>query len=92
MKNLTFSVSCGATLCILPVFDVYQLVQIENDQVVQSIGGLHSTIVDAVDAAVDFDLIQKERNTLDEIRNSVISTHNAILDLLKQHSEYLANL
>ena len=92
MSTIIFELSCGSTVQILKVGDWYQLAEVFDFKPARLVGGLHSKMLGAIDAVREFDLTKKERNTLEEIKHSIVSTNNTILDLLKQQSEHLAHL
>lgn len=85
MSTIIFELSCGSTVQILKVGDWFQLAELFNYKPARLVGGLHSKILGALDEVREFDLTKKERNTLEEIKNSIVSTNNAILDIFNQH-------
>lgn len=93
MERICFELDCGVTLQILPIGERFQTLEmIEDTKHARKIGALHSTIWGALDEVRKFELTAYERNTLDEIKDSLVSTNEKITEYFAMHSEYLAEL
>ncbi|BFU60735.1 MULTISPECIES: hypothetical protein [Rodentibacter] len=92
MEQMCFELDCGATLQIMSIGERYQTIEVIDDKSARKVGKLHNTIWGALDEVRKFELTAYERNTLEEIRDSLASTNAKITEYFELHSEYLAAL
>lgn len=92
MSNMIFELSSGATVQVLKIGDRFQVAEVFDYKPAKLVGGLHGDISSVLDEIWEFDLTHKERNTLMEIKDSLVSINKKITEYFAMHSEYLAEL
>lgn len=80
------------SLHIVPIGGHYQVMRYSDGKTPEPVGIKHETFLGAFDEFRHVELSSKEQCTLEEIKNSILSTNAKILEFFELNSEHLATL